>query len=92
MDEGLLRALGAVCSVAGSILLAWRVTGILKALGEVAKMHESNIAQLSKSTGDIFIAVNSPKWIERAQKLWLLTAGFGFLILGGLFQLAAAFV
>ena len=45
MDDTLLRGIAAVCSVAGSVILAWRVTGILKALGEVATMH----AAISKS-------------------------------------------
>ena len=91
MDADLLRGIAAACSVAGSLLLAWRVTGILKALGSVASMHESNIMELSKLHGDIVIARGSTKWIEKAQKIWLLVLGFVLSIIGGILQFVASF-
>ena len=72
------------------MLLAWRVTGILKALGSVASTHESNIMELSKVSGDIVIARGATMWIERAQKLWLLILGFGLSIIGGILQFVAS--
>ncbi|MBK1637115.1 hypothetical protein [Rhodovulum adriaticum] len=86
MDDTTLRGIAAVCSVAGSVLLAWRVTGILKALGEVATMHDRNFKELAKPTGDVVLAGGTSKWIENAQKLWLLILGFGLSILGGVLQ------
>ena len=67
MDDTLLRGVAAVCSVAGSVILAWRVTGILKALGEVATMHDRNFKELAKTSGNVVIAGGTSKWIENAQ-------------------------
>ena len=91
MDADLLRGIAAACSVGGSLLLAWRVTGILRALGSVASIHESNIMELSKSHGDIVIGHGSTKWIKKAQKIWLLVIGFLLSIVGGVLQFVASF-
>ncbi|MCU0826931.1 MAG: hypothetical protein MUE52_05885 [Tabrizicola sp.] len=53
-------------------------------------MHESNILELAKSNGHIVIGTNSTLWIKKAQRLWLLAAGFGLTIAGGALQLVAA--
>lgn len=90
-DADILKGIGAVASVIGSGLLAWRVSGILRALAFVAKMHDSNIVELTKISGDIVIATNSISHVERAQKLGLLVFGFILLGLGAAFQFLAIF-
>lgn len=76
MDSGALRIFAAILSLLGSGLLAWRVKGILEALGLVVKAHEANIQQLMSSTGDIYNFANSTEHVERAQQYWLLVVGF----------------
>lgn len=89
IDANSLRIAAAVCSVIGSVLLAWRVKGLLDALAFVAKAHEANIQQLMSSSGDVFNFSGSPKHIQRATKYWLLLLGFGFLGLSGLLNIFA---
>lgn len=90
MDADLLKGIGAVCTVLGSLLLAWRVTGILKALSGVAKIHDDNIMELSKQTGSLVIGTGSIEWIEKARQTKLLILGFILSIAGGVFQLLAS--
>lgn len=90
MDDTQLRGIAAVCSVAGSIILAFRVTGMLKALGDAVTMHDRNFERLSQP-GDVFLGGNTSKWVEKAQKLWLLRLGFGLSILGGVLQFISIF-
>lgn len=49
-------------------------------------MHDRNFKELAKPTGDVVLAGGTSKWIENAQKLWLLILGFGLSILGGVLQ------
>lgn len=65
MDADILRGIAAAYTVAGSLLLAWRVTGILKALGEIARVHEKNIRNLSQPAGDILLGMNLPKRVKK---------------------------
>lgn len=99
MTEQLLRGIGAALNAGGAILLAIRVTLILKALGNVAALHEQNLEELTKGlTGQhppgrpIIQAVGQTKWIEQAQRLWLLMFGFALIFAGAACQLAAAFL
>ncbi|QIB34606.1 hypothetical protein [Ancylobacter pratisalsi] len=92
IDPNVIKALAAICSVIGSILLAIRVKGLLEALTFVAKMHESNIHELSSGNFTIVIARGSTQHIENARRAGLLMTGFVFLILSGLLNLWAAFV
>jgi hypothetical protein len=71
-----LQLAAAALSVAGSILLAWRVSQILKALSLVASVHEVNIDQLMSSTPNIVHFGNSTKHVERAKDTGLLVVGF----------------
>lgn len=80
VDADTLRILAAISSVAGSVLLAWRVKGILEALSLVAQAHEANIAQLMRPGGNIVHFGNSTAHVERAKGMWLLV--IGFLLLG----------
>lgn len=79
----LLRIIASVIGVAGSIILAWRVSRILKALALVASAHELNIQQLMSSNGTIYNFGNSTKHVERAEGTGLLIAGFLCLAVSG---------
>lgn len=88
-----IKILAAISSIIGSIILAYRVTGILSALSLVAKCHEENIKQLMPNhNGDIHNLGNSTAHIEKAQKNGLLITGFAFLIASGVLQLIALVV
>ena len=85
-----IKILGAISSIIGSVILAYRVTGILSALSLVANCHEVNIQQLMPThTGDIHNLGNSTAHVEKAQKKTLLITGFVFLIISGVLQLIA---
>lgn len=81
-----LRLLATLCSVGGSVLLAWRVKRILDALTLVVGVHDLNIQQLMPGqSGDIYNLSNSTAHLDRAKGTRLLV--FGFLLLaasGGL--------
>ncbi|MBZ9959024.1 hypothetical protein [Mesorhizobium sp. BR1-1-14] len=85
MDIGELRAGGALCSAAGSLVLAWRVSQLVGALGAAVKLHDVNFRQLG-SQGDIVLAQGASKWVEGAQGTKLLVTGFLLLALGGVLQ------
>ena len=91
MTPETLRIAAAVLSAVGSILLAWRVTGILRALGAVAKAHEQNITNLmeARDGGALLIHGNTPKQVERAQRFRILVAGFVCLIASAALQVIA---
>lgn len=88
-----LRFAGTGFSLAGTSILAWRVTGLLRALGKAAVMHDNNINQIVGVVRDPMavsvIAVNSTKWIDDAQRQWALWIGFALSLLGGALQFAA---
>ena len=85
-----IKILGAISSIIGSVILAYRVTGILSALSLVANCHEVNIQQLMPNHGgDIHNLGNSTAHVEKAQKKGLLITGFVFLIASGVLQLIA---
>jgi hypothetical protein len=85
-----IKILAALSSIIGSAILAYRVTGILSALSLVANCHEVNIQQLMPShRGDIHNLGNSTTHVEKAQKKFLLTTGFLFIIASGVLQLIA---
>lgn len=92
IDISVVKGLAAASSVAGSILLAIRVKGLLEALAFVADMHEHNIKELASPNHSIVLATNAPKHIENAKRTSLLMAGFGLLILSGALNLWAAFL
>lgn len=85
-----VKILAAICSIVGSVILAYRVTGILSALSLVANCHELNIQQLMPDhRGDIHNLANSNKHVENSQKKGLLVTGFAFFIASGVLQLMA---
>jgi hypothetical protein len=85
-----IKIIGAVCSVVGSGILAFRVTGILSALSIAANAHEINIQQLMPDhKGNIINLGNSTAHVERAQKKGLLIIGFVLIISSGVLQLIA---
>lgn len=85
-----VKIIAAILSIAGSGILAFRVTGILSALSFAAKAHEINIQQLMPNyQGDIVNFRDSTNHVEKAQKMGLLITGFALLILSGVLQLIA---
>lgn len=87
-----LQLAAAVLSVAGSILLAWRVSQILKALSLVATSHEANIHQLMSGASNIVHFGNSTEHVKRAKGTGLLVVGFLFLAASGGLNLIALFM
>jgi hypothetical protein len=85
----MLRIAASVIGVIGSLLLAWRVSGILKALSLVANAHEANIQQLMNSSGTIYNFGNSTAHVEKAKGTGLLIAGFLCLAFSGCLNVVA---
>ncbi|MEQ9891405.1 hypothetical protein [Pectobacterium aroidearum] len=85
-----IKILATISSIVGSVILAYRVTGILSALTLVAHCHEVNIQQLMPThKGHIHYLANATTHVEKAQKKALLITGFIFLIASGVLQLIA---
>jgi len=85
-----IKIIAAILSIAGSGILAFRVTGILSALSLVARAHEINIQQLMPNhQGNIVNLGNSTAHVEKAEKNGLLITGFVLFILSGVLQLIA---
>lgn len=82
-----IKLIAALFSITGSIILAYRVTGILSALSLVARIQEANIQQLMPNCrSDMYNLINAQLLIEEAQKIRLLVIGFICMILSGLLQ------
>jgi hypothetical protein len=85
-----IKIVAAIMGIIGSVILAYRVTGILSALSLVVGCHEVNIQQLMPNQqGDIYNLGDSTAHVEAAQKKGLLITGFVFFILAGVLQLVA---
>ena len=85
-----IKIIAAICGIVGSIILAYRVTGILSALTLVTSCHELNIQQLMPDhKGDIYNLTDSTAHVKNAQKKGLLITGFVFFIMSGVLQLVA---
>jgi hypothetical protein len=87
-----LKVLAAVCGVIGSLILAYRVTGILSALSKVAALQEINNAQRLSNRGDIVQFKNTTALVDAAQRKPLLYTGFGFFIISAILQLATLYI
>ena len=92
---GVFRVAGPIFSAFGAIVLAFRVSGILKSLCEVAKMHEHNIRMLvappAPGQGNLS-GLGSTVWLEKAQNTFALIVGLVFVALGALLNAAAALI
>ncbi|UCQ12821.1 hypothetical protein [Edwardsiella tarda] len=85
-----IKILAAISSIIGSMILAYRVTGILAALSLAVNCYEVNIRQLMPThEGDIHYLSNVTMHVKNAQKKRLLITGFIFLILSGFLQFTA---
>ncbi len=75
-----MRIMAAVLGLVGSGLLAWRVTGLLKALASAIQIHETNILSLAdggRSTGgNVPVFTGAPKHVKQAERRGLLVTGF----------------
>jgi len=91
MEIESIKIIAAICAVLGSSILAFRVTGILKALALVGQAHEINIHQLMNDDGvsKIVHLENTTAHVNRANKVGLLIAGFILTIVSGLLQVIA---
>ncbi len=87
----ILKITSTISSALGSLILAYRVTGILAALSVVAASHEANINQLMDRSNSkpILHWANSTAHVQKAQKKCLLYFGFFLIILSGLCQTIA---
>ena len=99
IDVELIRAIAAAMGVAGSILLAWRVTGILNVLGKVATEHERQIHELADHVVGprvgvlpMGIPVFPARKLQKARALGLLVAGFALSVTSGVLNLLAGFL
>ena len=94
MEIESIKIIAAICAVLGSSILAFRVTGILKALALVGQAHEINIHQLMNDDGvsKIVHMANTTDHVDRANKAGLLIVGFLLTIASGLLQVAALFM
>jgi hypothetical protein len=86
MESDWLRYAGIALNAAGSMLLAFRVTRILRALALVAQCHEANLQSLSSQNQVVLQFTNSDQHVKRAQGFGLLILGFGSIIVGLLLQ------
>ena len=95
MTEDFLRLVASVLSLAGSLLLAWRVKGLLTAITTALLVHQQNIENLAddgRSTGNgLVIFTGATTMIENAQRRWLLYLGFALIIASGAIQTALMF-
>lgn len=90
MEVEIVRIVASLMGLVGSAILAYRVTGILKALSIVAMAHELNINQLMRpGGGDIAHFGNSSAHVEQAQKMGLLISGFALVVGSATLQLFA---
>jgi hypothetical protein len=85
-----IKIMAAILNIAGSGILAFRVTGVLSALSLVASAHETNIQQLMPNhKGDIVNLGKSTAHVDKSKKTGLLITGFVLLILSSVLQLTA---
>jgi len=86
-----IKILAAIASIAGSAILAYRVTGVLWALGRASEVHDLNIMQLMSPRRDIPLVHfgDITVVVEKAQKKFLIVLGFTLIILSALMQLWA---
>lgn len=93
MDINTIKIISSLFSIIGSIILAYRVTGILHALSIVADAHEvtiDNLVSAHRNPQNALVHLgNSTANVEKAKKLPLLIAGFTFIILAAVLQLVA---
>ncbi|ONN64872.1 hypothetical protein BTM36_19790 [Herbaspirillum sp. VT-16-41] len=87
-----LKVGAAVCGVLGSLILAYRVTGILSALTTVVAFLEENIKSRLNNRGDVVFFGNISSIAHAAQRKPLLYLGFFFFSLSAILQLASLFV
>lgn len=92
MSVATIKVLAATCSLIGSGLLAWRVTGILRALALVVHAHEANIVQLMNGGRELVHFANSTAHVENAQRYWVLILGFLFILASASLQLLSLLI
>ena len=63
-----LKITSAIFSMLGSILLAYRVTGILKALSVVAAAHEANLSQVMQNSKHRIYWANATQHVKEIRK------------------------
>ena len=88
----LLKVAASIFGITGSLILAFRVSGILNALAIAATVHEVNINQLMDNPQTIVHFTNATKQVASAQRRILLYFGFFLFVTSGALQLASLFV
>lgn len=96
MDIESIKIISVICSIIGSSLLAFRVTGMLRALAIVADCHEYNLNGLvsvnQNSKRELIQLGKSTEHVKKAQKLPLLMAGFVLIIMATVLQFLALII
>ena len=86
-----IKISAAIFSILGSAILAYRVSGVLWALGRASEAHDLNITQLmllkaGRDLDQIYHLGNVSEIVEKAQKRLLIIVGFSLIILSALLQ------
>lgn len=89
-----IKIAAAIFSILGSAILAYRVTGVLWALGRASEVHDLNITQLMRIQAghkleNLIHLGNVTEVVEKAQKKLLIIIGFSLIILSALLQMWA---
>ena len=92
MNADWIKFGGVALNETGSLILAFRVTRILKALSAVAMCHEANLRELTTRDPVVVQLVNSTAHVERARGVGLLITGFAFIVIGLALQAAATYI
>lgn len=92
MNSEWIRFAGIALNVCGSLVLAIRVTRILRALALVATCHEANLQTIIHAPQVQVQFLNSITHVERARKAGLLVAGFSLIIIGLVLQGVATYL
>lgn len=90
MSADALRGIAAVLNIAGSLLLALRVKGLIDAITSWLYTHEANFRTYTNNPWKII--VGGDKWTDQAKKLWLFYVAFFLFGIAGVLQLVAIFV
>lgn len=92
MNPDWIKFTGVALNGTGSLILAFRVTRILKALSAVAMCHETNLRELANRNQVVVQFVNSTAHVERARGIGMLVSGFAFIVIGLSLQAVATYI
>ena len=98
MNPLYLKTAGIALNVLGTLLLTYRVSGVLRAVKLVLDCHEVNhmavTAFLTGQEKDLHQLINSTQKLQIAHNLGLrlLITGFAFIVIGNLLNIASLWI